>query len=312
MSIKVGYVPGWLPLNLFPPKYSSHKILLTIKQLTEHFSTPLHFAEAHGFFTSRSLSITLIPFPSGTGHMVKSLSSGEISIAIGLTEGWISAIANGNSNFKIAGKYVATPLCWAISTGTQQGVDHVEKLAGGKLGVSRIGSGSYVMGFVLAQANGWLKEGKEPFEFVVLDDFKGLRDGVNSGKADGFMWEYYTSKRYYDSNEIKNVGEIYTPWPSWHIVSSNNLPPAAVGPFLEAVNEGIAYFNTHKDEAVGYISTHLDYSKEDAQEWLGTVEFASDVRKVDEKDINETLKVLREAGVVRDSKVSYQDVVLNL
>jgi len=287
MCIKVGYVP-------------------------EHFSTPLHFAEAHGFFTSRSLPITLIPFPSGTGHMIKSLSSGEISIAIGLTEGWVSAIANGNSDFKIAGKYVATPLCWAISTGTQQGIDRVEKLVGGKLGVSRIGSGSYVMGFVLAQVNGWLKEGEEPFEFVILDDFKGLRDGVNSGKADAFMWEYYTSKKYYDSNEIKKLGEIYTPWPSWHIVASNNLPITTVGPFLEAVNEGIAYFNTHKDEAVEYISTHLDYSKEDAQEWLGTVEFADDVRKIDENAINDTLKVLREAGVVKDSNVSYQEVVLSL
>ncbi|CAZ81199.1 unnamed protein product [Tuber melanosporum] len=287
MGIKIGYVP-------------------------EHFSTPLHFAEAHGFFASRSLSVTLIPFPSGTGHMVKSLSSGEISIAIGLTEGWISAIANGNSDFKIAGKYVATPLCWAISTGTQQGIDDVEKLAGGKLGVSRIGSGSYVMGFVLAQAHGWLREGKEPFEFVILDDFKGLRDGVNSGKADAFMWEHYTSKKYYDSNEVKKLGEIYTPWPSWHIVASNSLPTATVSLFLEAVNEGIAYFSDHEDEAVEYISAHLDYSKEDAREWLGTVKFASDVREVDENDLNKTLDVLREAGVVKDSKVSCQDVVLNL
>lgn len=119
-------------------------------------------------------------------------------------------------------------------------------------------------------------------------------------------------RKYYDSNEIKKLGEIYTPWPSWHIVASNNLPITTVGPFLEAVNEGIAYFNTHKNEAVEYISTHLDYSKEDAQEWLGTVEFAGDVREIDENAINDTLKVLREAGVVKDSNVSYQEVVLSL
>lgn len=37
------------------------------------------------------------------------------------------------------------------------------------------------------------------------------------------MWEHFTSKRYYDNGEIKRVGEIYTPWPSWHIVASNKV-----------------------------------------------------------------------------------------
>lgn len=41
-------------------------------------------------------------------------------------------------------------------------------------------SGSYIMSFVLAQQKGWLEAGKEPFEFVVLDNFKNLRDAVNS------------------------------------------------------------------------------------------------------------------------------------
>jgi hypothetical protein len=127
--------------------------------------------------------------------MIKSLESREISIAIGLTEGWIASLANGNTAFRIVGKYVQSPLCWAISVGTgDKAIKNVTELKNGKLGVSRIGSGSYVMGFVLAQREGWLEEGREPFEFVVLDNFKGLRDGVNEGKADAFMWEYFTTK----------------------------------------------------------------------------------------------------------------------
>lgn len=127
--------------------------------------------------------------------MVKSLAAHELDLAIGLTEGWIAALGNGAQDFRLVGNYVKSPLCWAISAGaTQTAVNAVEDLKGKRLGVSRIGSGSYVMGFVLAEERGWLEEGKEPFEFVVLDTFKGLRDGVNGGKAEAFMWEVFTTK----------------------------------------------------------------------------------------------------------------------
>lgn len=127
--------------------------------------------------------------------MVTSLGAGEIDLAIGLTEGWIAALGAGNPSFKLVGKYVSTPLCWAISAGAKQDkINSVADLKNGKLGISRIGSGSYVMGFVLADQQGWLNEEKEPFEFQILNDFKRLRDGVNNGIADAFMWEVFTSK----------------------------------------------------------------------------------------------------------------------
>src|SRR5690606_18446254 len=111
-------------------------------------------------------------------------------------------------------------LGWAISTGKDRPeVSSVESLKGGKIGVSRIGSGSYVMGYVLADQQGWLNpSNSEPFsDTVVLNNFQNLRDGVNDGRADFFMWEHFTSKKYYDSGEIRRVGEIYTPWSSWKI-----------------------------------------------------------------------------------------------
>jgi ABC-type nitrate/sulfonate/bicarbonate transport system substrate-binding protein len=39
---------------------------------------------------------------------------------------------------------------WAISTGAKRDINSVADIKGGKIGISRIGSGSYVMGFVLA------------------------------------------------------------------------------------------------------------------------------------------------------------------
>ncbi|KAF2418375.1 periplasmic binding protein-like II [Tothia fuscella] len=280
---------------------------LRIGYVPEHFSTPLHFASKYC-----SLNATLIPFPSGTGHMIQSLQSKEIDVGVGLTEGWVAGLAKHTKEshpYKIIGTYVESSLCWAISTGKARGdIKGLKDLRGKRIGVSRVGSGSYVMGFVLADDMGWLQHyssssssssssQEPPFEVVVLDNFKRLRDAVNSGEADFFMWEHFTSKKYYDSGEIKRVGEIYTPWSSWKIVA-REPDDARLSGMMGKINKGIEYFRKNQDEAVEYISRELDYSEEDAVEWVKGVDFAVDVRKVDGAVIRETIKVLGKAGVL--------------
>ena len=83
---------------------------LRIGYVPEHFSTPLHFAQKH-----YGLDATLIPFPSGTGHMITAIRGGEIDAAIGLTEGWIAGLGRedleGDGGYRLVGTYVDTPLC---------------------------------------------------------------------------------------------------------------------------------------------------------------------------------------------------------
>lgn len=192
---------------------------------------------------------------------------------------------------------------WAISTGAKrEGINGVEDLkTHNKVGVSRIGSGSYVMSFVLADQQGWLSS-TAPFEFFPLQTFAALRNGVNDGTADFFMWEHFTSKRYYDSGEIRRIGEIYTPWPSWQIVASTSLPTgdSCVEELFQKLDQGIRYFEGNKEESVKYISTNLDYSVEDAREWLKTVKFAKGTRGVDTQVVEKTVGVLRKAGVLKE------------
>ncbi|KAJ4389051.1 hypothetical protein N0V93_006513 [Gnomoniopsis smithogilvyi] len=276
---------------------------LRIGYVPEHFSTPIYFAKKYF-----GLNAELIPFPSGTGHMITSLRSGEIDVGIGLTEGWIAGLGKedtpGDGGYRLVGTYVETPLCWAISTGAQRPeITSISSLKGGKIGVSRIGSGSYVMGSVLADQQGW-----PPYaDNVVLNTFENLRKAVNSGEADFFMWEHFTSKRYYDSGEIRRVGEIYTPWSSWKIVASTSLVKDGkleerIGFLFQKLDQGIQYFNENKDEAVKYISTELDYSEEDAREWLKTVKFPTKTEGVDLSVAESTVAVLRKAGVLVEGK----------
>lgn len=83
---------------------------LRIGFVPEHFSTPLHYAQKYF-----GLDAELIPFPSGTGHMITSLRSGEIDVGIGLTEGWVAGLGKedvvGDGGYRIVGTYVETPLC---------------------------------------------------------------------------------------------------------------------------------------------------------------------------------------------------------
>jgi hypothetical protein len=297
---------------------------LRIGYVPEHFSTPIYFATKYF-----GLDAELIPFISGTGHMITALRADEIDIGIGLTEGWVAGLGKedvaGDGGYRLVGTYVETPLCkppattngykcvlttlgWAISTRAERPeITSVDSLKGGKIGVSRIGSGSYVMGFVLADQHGWLSSSSttSPYsDTVVLNTFANLRNAVNTGEADFFMWEHFTSKRYYDSGEIRKVGEIYTPWSSWKIVASTRLSAGdeRTADLFEKLDKGIKYFNENPEEAVKYIGSELDYSEEDAREWLKTVRFPEHTAGVDPAVAKLTVEVLRKAGVLTEGK----------
>ena len=193
--------------------------MIKVGYIPEHFSTPLQFAKLRGYFTAEELDLELIPYPSGSGHLIQSLNSNEIDIAIGLTEAFVRGIVDTDPGdkpkYQIVGTYVKSPLNWAVSTGISRDLHSLDELEGGKIGVSRIGSGSYVMSFVLALQKGFQRQFSD---YPVCNTFANLRQSVNSGDSDAFMWEYFTTKKYYDSKEIKMLGNIYTPWPSWVVV----------------------------------------------------------------------------------------------
>ncbi|RDA84090.1 hypothetical protein CP532_1471 [Ophiocordyceps camponoti-leonardi (nom. inval.)] len=284
---------------------------LRIGFVPEHFSAPLHFAQKY-----HGLDATLIPFPSGTGHMVTAIRAGEIDVGIGLTEGWIAGLGRegveGDGGYRLVGTYVETPLRWAISTGAQRkDLASIDSLRGRRIGISRPGSGSQVMGYVLADEQGWLSSSSQepPFsDAVVLHTFERLREAVNSDEADFFMWEHFTSKRFHDSGEIRRIGDILTPWSSWKIVASTALAPrhgsldSRLENLFQKLDQGIDYFNKHPDEAVAYISSSLGYTEADARAWLDTVGFPARTGGVKPEVVSNCVAILRKAGVLVEGK----------
>ncbi len=103
-------------------------------------------------------------------------SSSEPLIGSALTDALIAGIAKGSKAYKLVGSYVSTPLNWSLSphplvrntqltrddhscraviTGIESKYQSMAELEGTPIGISRIGSGSQTMAYVMAQQQGW-------------------------------------------------------------------------------------------------------------------------------------------------------------
>ncbi|KAL3462548.1 hypothetical protein BJX64DRAFT_277083 [Aspergillus heterothallicus] len=309
----------------------SEKPTLRIGYVPEHYLAPLHLSLRSPTYASLPYTLTLTPFPSGTGHMITSLRSGEIDLAIGLTEGWVAGLAGKSAppsptqgGYKIVGHWVDTPLRWAIVTGRDRdSLNSVQDLEGGKVGVSRLGSGSHVMSFVLAEREKWAKgakdQGQKGLEPVILGPFGPLKEGVagttpgqtpDSGKADFFMWEHFTTKPSFHGADapLKKIGEIFTPWPSWLIVASTATFPdpendARLARLFEVLDSGIRAFESDNEGVVRMLGTGefgCNYSAEDGGEWIRDVRFTEATRGVSAQVLGGVVDVLKTAGVIEE------------
>ena len=166
------------------------------------------------------------------------------------------------------------------------------------------------MSFVLADQRGWLdpSSSNDPFEVVPIGDFAALRKAVNEGKADFFMWEHFTTRKFWENGEVKYVGDIETPWPSW-VIAARNTATSSMPEVMEKINKGIAHFKQHPDEAIEYITSTMHYSKADAEEWMKTVRFPDDVQGVPHSMVRNTIDVLQKAGVLKSGSVGPEGMI---
>ncbi|KAH9817094.1 hypothetical protein DFH28DRAFT_963035 [Melampsora americana] len=298
--------------------YTSKK--LRIGYVPEHFSSPLlQLIESDHEFAA---SVELIPNPSGTGEMIKSFKDGKIDVAIALTESLIAGIILGKGDYKLIGTYVTSPLNWAVITGAKSEHKSIEDLRGQKLGISRLGSGSQVMASVMALQHGWLADGAKPIEFVVNDTFKNLRDSVNDGSTAAFMWEWFTTKPFQDSGEVKFIGNVPTPWESWVIVASPQernpevLAPARLKEFLDKLDRFTHRFGIEKGvreaEHVDFVKNRFHQKEEDVKEWMKGVSYPEKCSQVSLTTVKETIKTLHLAGVIDNPElVNLPDDIIN-
>jgi len=272
---------------------------LRIGYVPEHFSSPLlQLAENDD-------SIELISCPSGTGQIITAFDQGKIDVAIALTEALIAGIAKGNKNYKLIGMFVKTPLNWAIITGHSSKYDEAAQLRHTPIGISRIGSGSQVMASVLALREKWYVDTEnkiiDKLEFKVNDTFEGLRNSVNDGSTSCFMWEWFTTKPYSDTKEVRFIGNIHTPWPSWMITATPNSDTKKLKTFLSRLSTSVCNFDSEESRRgsnIDFIKKTLGYPEADIKAWLETVRYPNDCSEIKQSVITDTLGVLELTGLI--------------
>ncbi|KAJ5735786.1 uncharacterized protein N7483_000911 [Penicillium malachiteum] len=292
--------------------------VIRIGYVPEHYLTPLHLALRSQAIASLPFKVVATPFPSGTGHMITSLRSNEIDIGIGLTEGWVAGLTgkqqaqdSGDGGYKIIGQWVENPLRWAIVTGRNRSeINGVPDLKDSRAGVSRLGSGSHIMSFVLAQQQGW---NPDALSFVPLGPFGSLRNGVTgedetkpdeapNPTSEFFMWEHFTTKPYFHPTDEKlnppteeDRGDLYS------LALMDDERDDRLTQLFHALDLGIRNFEADTDNVVRLLGTGelgCTYIKEDATEWLKDVKFVNHIRGVDTEVIKGVVDVLKVAGVI--------------
>lgn len=271
---------------------------------------PIKLAQETGIFAKLGIDVEWVSTPEGTGKLLSLVESGEVDVSLTVTDGFIAGKAKGRE-VSLCGTYISSPLVWACSVGTSSSYDTMEEMVSKsgtepvKWGVSRMGSGSHTMG-VYASTN--MNVPSDNQEFVVADNFQGLRDGANAGKFDAFLWEHFTSKPYW-SDDIKHIGDVPTPWPAFSFVQGKNLASAtSVTPedlsekLFPGIAAGVELFEKGDSAIIERICKEHKHTDEDARLWLSRTVYATTDAKspmaIDKGHYAKSVDIMKSVGLV--------------
>ena len=257
----------------------------------EHFNTPIHWGIKNNIFKNAGIEIIWTDYSTGTGAMCKDLADDVLDMAIVLTEGAIAAISK-NTPVKLIQWYVKSPLNWGIHTDINSKINSLEYSSQYKYAISRFGSGSHLMAHVdNARRNLTLQDD----QFVVVNNIAGAEAALQSGTADFFMWEKFTTKPWVDKKIFKRIGECPTPWPCFVLVASEKNITVNQDAVRKTANAILASVNDFLSKAnhIEEITNLYHLEKSDIAEWLKSVEWATE-NHIDQEIIEEVIDALDE------------------
>lgn len=247
---------------------------IKIGGVTEHFNLPWNLAVEQNKFSEAGVDLNWKFFPGGTGVMTEALHTGELDLAILLTEGFISAAAKG-LQAKIVKEYITSPLGWGIFTGAKSQFYSVYNRLPKKYAISKTGSGSHLMAMIHAEQRGEKISAEDLIEVKSMD---GAIDSLSKNEAQIFYWEKYTTKPFVENGTLRMIGEFSAPWSSFLIVASDDALKTkrpAIQKLLEVINQESVHF-VSSPETVRLLQARFKLSEADAYTWLLSTVWSSD------------------------------------
>jgi ABC-type nitrate/sulfonate/bicarbonate transport system substrate-binding protein len=241
----------------------------------EHFNAPWLYAIQQDLFKKAGLEIEFISYPTGTGAMCEALQSRELDLAVLLTEGAVAHIARGG-NVDIIAAYVNTPLNWGIHVASDSIIKVISELKRAKFAISRYGSGSHLMSYLLATQQTW--DLKHDLSFIEAGKLDNLCEVIKQHKADILLWEVFMTKQKVKEGQIKCIGTIPTPWSAFMIVARKDIKEnfaSELEKLLKILYHTTNYFNANHSRINYFIAEKYDLTLDNVNSWLKTVDWAT-------------------------------------
>ncbi len=244
---------------------------LKVGGVPEHFNLPWRLAIEEGRFQDIGLNLHWSDMSGGTGQMIRGLETGSIDIAVLLTEGITKSILEG-LDAKILQVYVVSPLHWGVHVPVNSSIQTTQDVENGTFAISRYGSGSHLMAYVMADQHGW---NLDELKFNVIGDVYGGLWALENNEAQAFLWEKYTTFPFVEQAKCRYVGEVVTPWPCFVIAVRSEVAEkhgALLQLMCDIVNEKAQEVKKDPD-AVEIISWRYNLRMDQVEKWLSETEW---------------------------------------
>lgn len=249
----------------------TNELGLKIGGVPEHFNLPWRLAIEEGRFKKIGLDLHWSDMTGGTGQMIRGLETGSIDVAVLLTEGITRSILQG-LDAKILGVYVVSPLSWGVHVPTNSSFEKQEDLENQTIAISRYGSGSHLMSYVMADKHNW---DLEQLKFNVIGDIYGGLWALENNEAQVFLWEKYTTFPFVEQGKCRYVGDVVTPWPCFVIAARNSVVenhPEVLQQMMQVVNKKAKEVKKHPDSAE-IISWRYNLRLDQVKSWLNETDW---------------------------------------
>lgn len=265
----------------------------------EHFNLPWLLAIEDGLFSHIDVDVEWIDYAGGTGEIMRALADDEIDMATPLTEGAVTAIANGNPS-QLLRVWVDSPLLWGVFVRHDGPLRTLAELPAqtsppARFAISRFGSGSELMSRVMAQDLGWTLDDDN---WVVVGGLDGALHALPAGEADVFLWSKSMTQPYVDNGTFDRIDVVSTPWPSFSIVASETF--IATNPGLaESVSElasARAAALMLDDSAAAIVAERYELEVDGVLEWLEQIRFTPSGTPLDHEMIETVEARMRAVG----------------
>lgn len=244
---------------------------LKIGGVPEHFNLPWRLAIEEGRFKEIGLDLHWSDMSGGTGQMIRGLETGSIDVAVLLTEGITKAILQG-LDARILNIYVVSPLHWGIHVPFQSDIRTPQAIENQTFAISREGSGSQLMAYVMADEHNW---NLDELKFNVIGDIYGGLWALGKNEAQAFLWEKYTTFPFVEQEKCRYVGEVVTPWPCFVIAVRSEIAHRhrdILAEMCKVVNRKAAEVKANPDTAE-VISWRYNLRLDHVKQWLSETEW---------------------------------------